>query len=39
MRRYLLNTKPAQDFNNNGNGIRQRAISLKRIEEDYGGLF
>jgi tRNA(fMet)-specific endonuclease VapC len=25
MRRYLLDTKPAQDFNNNRNGVRQRA--------------
>ena len=25
MRRFLLDTKPAQDFNNNRNGIRKRA--------------
>ena len=25
MRRFLLDTKPAQDFNNNRNGVRQRA--------------
>ena len=25
MKRFLLDTKPAQDFNNNVNGVRQRA--------------
>jgi hypothetical protein len=30
MRRYLLDTKPAQDFNNNRNGVRQRADVERR---------
>jgi tRNA(fMet)-specific endonuclease VapC len=30
MRRYLLDTKPAQDFNNNRNGVRQRADAERR---------
>jgi tRNA(fMet)-specific endonuclease VapC len=30
MRRYLLDTKPAQDFNNNRNGVRQRVDAERR---------
>jgi tRNA(fMet)-specific endonuclease VapC len=30
MRRYLLDTKPAQDFNNNRQGVRQRADAERR---------
>jgi tRNA(fMet)-specific endonuclease VapC len=30
MRRFLLDTKPAQDFNNNRNGVRQRADAERR---------
>jgi tRNA(fMet)-specific endonuclease VapC len=30
MRRYLLDSKPAQDFNNNRNGVRQRADAERR---------
>jgi tRNA(fMet)-specific endonuclease VapC len=30
VRRYLLDTKPAQDFNNNRNGVRQRADAERR---------
>lgn len=30
MRRYLLDTKPAQDFNHNRNGVRQRADAERR---------
>ncbi len=30
MRRFLLDTKPAQDFNNNRNGVRERADVERR---------
>jgi tRNA(fMet)-specific endonuclease VapC len=30
VRRYLLDKKPAQDFNNNRNGVRQRADTERR---------
>ena len=30
MRRFLLDTGPAQDFNNDRNGVRQRADSARR---------
>jgi hypothetical protein len=30
MKRFLLDTKPAQDFNNDRNGVRQRAEAERR---------
>lgn len=37
MRRYLLDTKPAQDFNNNRNGLRQR-VDAERLRGNRIGI-
>jgi hypothetical protein len=36
VRRYLLDTKPAQDFNNNSYGVRQRADAERRLGNRIG---